>query len=171
MRRDTPRLPRMQLSLDLSTKSSGWAIMDGNKLVDYGCITANDNDKVERIHKMVAGLQWVVGCHDIDKVIVEEVRPVTDKDTNKMTARALNWLQAAVGIMLHDDYNLEMDYILPNSWRSKIGIKVGAGIRRDALKTEDIKWVKENYGIDVNDDIADAIGIGASMAMKNHGAW
>ena len=63
MRRDTPRLPHMQLSLDLSTKSSGWAIMDGNKLVDYGCITANDNDKVERIHKMVAGLQWVVGMY------------------------------------------------------------------------------------------------------------
>ena len=30
----------MLLSLDLSTKSSGWAIFDGDKLVNHGCITS-----------------------------------------------------------------------------------------------------------------------------------
>ena len=30
----------MLLSLDLSTKSSGWAVFDGEQLMDHGCYTS-----------------------------------------------------------------------------------------------------------------------------------
>ena len=37
------------LTLDLSTKSSGWAIFEGDNLKDYGCITASSTNKWSRI--------------------------------------------------------------------------------------------------------------------------
>ena len=37
------------LALDLSTKSAGWAIFDGKKLIDYGCITASNTNTLTRI--------------------------------------------------------------------------------------------------------------------------
>ena len=48
---------------------------------------------------------------------------------------------------------------MPNSWRSKIGIKTGKGIKREELKQKDIEFVEKTFGITVNDDIADACGI------------
>ena len=60
-----------------------------------------------------------------------------------------------------------------SSWRATCGIKVGGGIKREELKTEDIKFVERNYNISVNDDIADAIGIGHAYInqSKNEINW
>jgi len=38
-------------------------------------------------------------------------------------------------------------------------IKQGRGIKRNDLKPQDIKYIKDKYNINVNDDIADAICI------------
>ena len=48
----------------------------------------------------------------------------------------------------------------------KIGIKTGRGVKRESLKTKDIEFVRENYGLDVNDDEADAICIGHSVVQQ-----
>lgn len=70
------------------------------------------------------------------------------------------WVQAYIAIMAHDDFKLEFEYIYPSEWRKVCGIKTGSGVRRDSLKPKDIAFVKEKYNLIVNDDIADAIGIG-----------
>jgi hypothetical protein len=40
------------LSLDLSTRSSGWCVGKDGSLEDHGCITASSRDVVKRIIKM-----------------------------------------------------------------------------------------------------------------------
>jgi len=40
------------LSLDMSTKSSGWALFEDKKLKNYGCITSASTDLIKRIHVM-----------------------------------------------------------------------------------------------------------------------
>lgn len=40
------------LALDLSTKSSGYAVGEDGVLKSYGCITASSRDVVKRIIKM-----------------------------------------------------------------------------------------------------------------------
>ena len=42
----------MLLSLDLSTKSSGYAIFDEGILIKYGCITSASTDTIKRIYIM-----------------------------------------------------------------------------------------------------------------------
>lgn len=153
------------LSLDLSTKSSGWAIFKDGLLIDYGCITSSSQDLLKRINIMIDGLKEVLNKHnDIEKVYAEEVRPENGLQ-NLKTHKALMWLQGAVALMLYE-YNkkLEFELIYPSSWRAAIGIKTGRGIKRTSLKEKDIQFVKENYNLEVNDDEADAICIGYSCS-------
>ena len=151
------------LSLDCSTKSTGWAIYNSKKqLIDYGCITASSTDLIKRIHVMTDGLIPVLQEQKIDKIIVEEVRPEGGYGVgNLKTHKALMYLQAALEFLIHDHYpKITIEYIYPNSWRASIGIHTGRGIKRETLKEADIRFVQETYGITVNDDEADAICIG-----------
>ena len=149
------------LSLDLSTKSSGWAIFRDTMLIDSGCITSSSLDLLKRINVMIEGFNDILVKHsDITKVIAEEVRPENGLQNIK-THRALMWLQGGIALALYAfNKKLELDLIYPSSWRAAIGIKTGRGVRRSSLKEKDIQFVKENYNLDVNDDIADAICIG-----------
>jgi len=150
------------LSLDLSTHSSGWAYFQEGQLIRMGCITSASTDLIKRIYKMRDELAVILDQYSIDKVIVEEVRPEGGFGVgNTQTHRALMWLQAATAFLLHDKYpKIEIEYIYPSSWRAKLGIKNGRGVKRTSLKEADIAFVKKKYNIYVNDDIADAICIG-----------
>lgn len=162
------------LFLDLSTHSTGWAVADqDSELLDYGCIQSADKDLLKRIKVMRYGLLEVLKEHpEIQKVVLEEVR-VDYK--NAIVYKALNWCQ---GIVLFSFYEkipeLEYEFIQPSSWRSKIGIKTGRGIKRSELKKADIAYVEQEYGLSVNDDVADAICIKDSYFVKdkkNDCAW
>lgn len=163
------------LSLDLSTKSSGWAIFEDTKLIDYGCITSSSTDLIKRINVMVDELKKIIDNNDINKIIAEEVRPQGGFGAgNIQTHRALMWLQAGIAFMLHDNYKkLTLEFIYPSSWRAACGIKNGRGIKRESQKQQDIDFVKEKFNISVNDDIADAIGIGYSQikAIEDNFDW
>lgn len=148
------------MAIDASTKSSGVAVFMDNKLLTYECITASSTDLIKRIQKIVNGLETILHQYEVDKIILEEVRPENGLQ-NIQTHRALMWLQAAIAFMVHDNFpNTQIEYVYPSEWRKACGIQTGRGVRRDSLKTADIDFVKSEYKIDVNDDIADAIGIG-----------
>ena len=155
----------MILSLDLSTKSSGIAIFDNyKKLIDYTCITASSTDLVKRIYKIINDLKLFCQKYDnIDTVVIEEVRPEGNQYGvgNQKTHKALMYLQAALVFFMHDNYpKVKIEYLYPSEWRSRCGLHTGRGIKREELKKADIAFVKKVYNIEVNDDIADAIGIG-----------
>jgi len=156
------------LSLDLSTHSSGWAYFKDDILKDYGCITSASTDLIKRIYKMTDGITEILNKYEVDKIIVEEVRPEGGYGVgNTKTHRALMWLQAATAFLIHDKYsNIEIEYIYPSSWRASLGIKNGRGVKRASLKEQDIEYVKEKYNISVNDDTADAICIGLSQYQE-----
>ena len=158
------------LSLDLSTKSSGWAYFENGVLKDHGCITSSSTDLIKRIYIMKNGIAEILDKYPVSKIIAEEVRPEGGYGVgNTKTHRALMWLQAATAFLIHDNYpNLKIDYIYPSSWRASLGIKNGRGIKRTSLKEADIKYVQEKYDILVNDDEADAICIGLSQYEEKH---
>ena len=147
------------LSIDASTHSTGWSIFNDDQLVVYGCIQSASTNLIKRIYIMKDGLEAVLNNYEIDKIILEEVRPEQGLQ-NLKTHKALLYLQAAITFLVYEKFNkIKIEYIYPSEWRKACGIKTGRGIRRDALKPLDIAFVKEKFGIEVNDDIADAIGI------------
>lgn len=149
------------LAIDASTKSSGLALFEDSNLVDYLCITASSSDLIKRIKKITIELDAYLQEHPVDKIILEEVRPDTNITQSLKTHRALMWLQAAINFLVHEKYpQVTIDYTYPSEWRSACGIRNGRGVVRASAKELDIQFVKDTYGITVNDDIADAIGIG-----------
>ena len=144
------------LSLDLSTKSSGWCIGQNGSLETHGCITASSRDVIKRIIKMRDQLSKIIKNNKIDKIIMEEVRPEYNSHTNKV----LMWLQAVIVVAAYEiDSNIEYQFVGASEWRAALKIKQGRGIKRQALKPQDIQYVQNKYNIQVNDDQADAICI------------
>ena len=155
------------LSIDASTKSTGFALFDGKELKSYKCVTASSSDLATRIKKMVNALYEILSKHKVDVIVLEEVRPEQGLQNIK-THKALMYLQGAFYLLIQEQFkSIKIEFLYPNEWRSKCGIKTGAGVRRSSLKPLDIKFVKETYGLDVNDDIADAIGIGHAYIYEN----
>ena len=146
------------LALDLSTKSTGWAVFDGVNLIDKGCITATSSNVLNRISKIVEELKEIYNQHTPQKIIVEEVLP-DDVKHNQTVYKALMYLQANVALEFNK-FGKNLEFYTSSEWRKKCGIRVGRGIKRETLKAADIKFVKDNYNLDVNDDVADAVCIG-----------
>ena len=153
------------LGIDASTKSTGIALFDDDKLISHKCITASSTDVVNRIQKIIGSLDAFLLDNKVDLIILEEVRPASEG--NIQTHRVLMWMQAAINFLIHDKFpNIKIDYVYPNEWRAWLGIHTGAGVRRESLKIKDIEWVKKNFNLELNDDEADAIGIVCGYKKK-----
>lgn len=154
------------LAIDASTKSTGLAIYKHNKLQKYDCITATSNNLFNRIQVMLKGIKEIlIENPDIDYLVLEEVRQ--EGFINIKTYKALMYLQGCIGMMINKEFkHIQIDFLYPSSWRKTCGIKQGRGVQRTTQKQNDIKWVKQNFNIKVNDDIADAIGLGYAYINK-----
>ena len=143
------------LFLDLSTKSTGWAVGEDGELINYGCVASSSQNVFKRINIVQTEINKVIEQYEISKIIIEEVRPDIP---NSHTFKLLTWLQ---GLVLYCAYlynnKIDYEFIQANSWRSKIGIHTGPGVKRETLKKADIDYVKNKYGISANDDVCDAI--------------
>ena len=53
------------MSLDASSKSTGVAIFDDNKLIHYECITATSTDTIKRIQKMTDGINELLNKYSV----------------------------------------------------------------------------------------------------------
>lgn len=148
------------LALDASSKNTGYAIYKHNKLEKYGCIPATSNDLFNRIKVMVDKVDQILNQNpDLEYVVLQQVRQ--QGFINIKTYKALMYLQGCLSMMIHQNFkHLQVDFLYPSSWRKICEIKQGRGVKRESQKQNDINWVKEKFNIQVNDDIADAIGIG-----------
>ena len=108
---------------------------------------------------MVQEIKNIIAANGINKVAIEDVVP-DDVRNNGTVFRALMHLQGCVCKMLNLDFNLTPEYLVASHWRKMCGIQTGAGICRESLKVKDKEFVKNQFDITVNDDIADAICIG-----------
>lgn len=151
------------LALDLSTRSSGYALGVENSLEKHGFISASNTNPIKRIIKMRDQLTKIIKTYKINKIIMEQVRP----EYNSHTMKVLMWLQAAIVIAAYEiDPQIQCEFIGASSWRAQLKIKQGRGVKRNQLKPQDIQYVKNKYNIQVNDDEADAICIFDAYWLK-----
>lgn len=146
------------LAIDASTKSTGWSIFEDQELKDYGCITASSSNLFNRIHKMIDEIDKIIIKHKVEQIAIEDVIP-EDVHHNTKVFNALMYLQGFLADKCND-YKITPVFYVASAWRKKCGIHTGRGIRRESLKPKDIQFVKSQFGINVNDDEADAICIG-----------
>ena len=170
------------MALDASTKATGWAIKAEDGSIKYGLITANNKDARDRILIMRDTISAIVNENNVDKIILEEVRPnnINDKTEegnkfymNNRTEQVLKWLQAAIVLDVFEkcSKNINVELIYPSSWRSVLGIQK-YGVRREAYKRLDVEFANKTYNLNLSygqDDEADALCI-LTAYLKNHNA-
>lgn len=146
------------VGIDGSTNSSGLSVIINGELKFYTLIDLHkEKNTMKRIQMMLLKICAILDKYDIDTIYMEKSVLKTNIDTVQKLANL------AGGIMLYcAKNNIEFNHPLPSEWRAKIGIKQSNKIKREVLKAEAILAVKNEYGIDVNDDIAESILIARS---------
>lgn len=155
------------LAIDGSSKSTGIAIFENNKLIHHQCITASSGDSLKRILKMAQRIEQIYQEYKPTDIIMEDILP-QDVKHNQNVFKVLIYLQAAVVLTLNK-YKAHVELCTASHWRSLCGIKTGRGIKRQSLKKSSIQLVKNKYGLIVNDDVSDAICIGLAY-WNQHGS-
>jgi len=152
------------LAIDQSTVKTGIAIFKCNEFDKYDLIDLHKQkeDSELRFKNMCFEICVWIKETQPDYVIFEDV----SLQTNVATLRLLAQLQGVI-IGCCQLYDIPYKIYKPSSWRKILKFQQGRGVERKVLKQQSKDYVKKNYDLDVNDDIADAICIGQAYINEN----
>lgn len=148
------------LALDQASQVSGYAVFDEDgTLVAYGKITA-EGEPIDRIIELTKKVDKIIEEFGIEEVVLEDIY----YSGNVETFKVLSFTMAGLLFLLTEK---EMPYSVLNAtiWKSKCGVK---GKDRPEQKRNAQKFVENEYGIKVIQDIADAICIGTGHIRKKY---
>lgn len=149
------------LSLDTSTKKTGYAVYNEGRLVHYSSIDKSAiKDGDERLRAMIKDLATLIEREAPDTVVVEETVVTRNPQTQRMLSMILG---AVLGVCV--SYNFNYCALRPTQWRKAVrGDDEKLPRKRDELKKWSINKVDELFGIqDIGDDVSDAILIGQAF--------
>jgi Holliday junction resolvasome RuvABC endonuclease subunit len=148
------------LALDQATKISGWAIFSNEKLIKYGTFETQLENEIQRDIQIKNWLINIIKNWGIDFVALEGVQ--YEERFGVTTFATLARLQGILMSLLEE---MEVQYTICHTatWRNFCQVK--GKTRADKKKSMQLK-VKEWYDITVNNDCADAIGIGHYAVNK-----
>ena len=95
------------LAIDASSKSTGIAIFQDEKLIHYQCIIAMDGDSFKRIIKMKNRILEIYKKYRPTNIIMENVLP-QDVKHNQTVYKVLIYLQAMIVLSLYQTYSLKV---------------------------------------------------------------
>jgi Holliday junction resolvasome RuvABC endonuclease subunit len=145
------------LALDQATHRTGYAIFDDKDLVYSGVFTASEGlEEVARYHQIKEWLINAVHNWKVDYVGLEGIQYQANQQMGVTTFETLAELK---GVLKDTLYELKVPFrVCPtNTWRHAIGVK---GRTRNEKKSSMQMLVKKWFGVTIDDDRADAIGIG-----------
>lgn len=152
------------VAVDSSTKKTGISLFINGELEEANLIDLSSHKGTtdERINAMGANLILMLSKWDPHMVYIEEPK---GHGSNLELVRKLSEILGIVRGWCIDN-SRHYEEIKPSEWRSYLGFKQGAATKRTELKRESVEYVRDRYGILVNDDVADSICIGDAMIKK-----
>lgn len=153
------------LALDQATKVTGYSVWQDGKLVKHGTFEYGNPDVAQRLHDVKLHVLALIQKYNIEKLYLEDIQ-LEQKfgvTTYKLLAELIGVLQE-----LAVENQIQCDLIPSATWRSTCGIR---GKARSDKKANSQKHVFEKYGLQVSDDIADAICIGEYANAQDECAW
>ena len=140
------------LGLDTSSTSTGYAVLDNDKLISYGTIkTPKKADILDKIIYIEENIKQIIKAKEVEFIVIEDLAVTRSASTTKVLAGLLYHL-----LVEFRKRELLVIPVRPSQWRKVCGIK---GKCRKELKENAIKYVEDVYNLKVNDDEADAICI------------
>ena len=152
------------LSLDTSTKASGYAIFDNGKLIRYSSIDlSNIKDTDARFRQMISELYKLIEYECPDSVVIEEMVVPRNPQTQRL-------LTMILGAVYGKCLNLGLSYtaLRPTQWRKYVrNCDEKLPRKREELKPWSIRKVNEIWGLrGIDDNVSDAILIGQAYLNK-----
>lgn len=144
------------LSLDLSSKSSGYAVLEDGKIIDYGTTKSNDPDYVIRGHYMAEFVRVLFSKYgSFDIVVIEELKVLKNQ-------KVLAMLGVIQGMVIRECFSSQVEFVPPTMWRKPYGLNG----KREEAKKKAIQYCKDK-GVEVNtDDEAEAILLGKYFSKR-----
>jgi Holliday junction resolvasome RuvABC endonuclease subunit len=140
---------------------TGFAVFDNKELIKYGVFDLSDmTESVEKINTMKVMLHKLIETYNPDKILLEDIQL---QHNNVKVFKVLSELR---GVLVDYLFENEIPYeiIMPTTWKSRIGINTR--LKRDVQKRLTQEFVKNKFGIEVSEDIADSISIGFVCVNK-----
>jgi len=153
------------LSLDTSTTSTGWAVFQNGIYQDSGVIDEFKKEKngYKRLGLMVKKLLMYIEQLNPDIIVIE-------KDVVFGNMKVIDMLMKIIGAVYGFCLKNEITYyeFAPSEWRKYVKLQA-FGRKRTEFKQASIKYIKDNFDKEVNDDEADAICVGIAYCKKFKG--
>lgn len=142
------------IGIDGASKKTGVAVIQNNKLVQYGILDYhNVKDPEQRVTNMTIGITDILSRYSPAIIWMEDTWTSANPRVSQMLTTILGGVR--YWATTHD---CEFHSILPSSWRKELNMNEH-GAKRQELKKKSIDYIKEHFDIKVSDDISDAICI------------
>lgn len=147
------------LSLDQSSKLSGYAYFVDGKYIESGVIDKHKiDDTAQRIAEMGLALCSKIKELHPDLVIAEDIQ----NQSNVKSVISLARLQGCL-VLYCASKGIKLEFLHPTQWRKALEYKQGSKIKRAELKQQSADYVKEHFGFDnFSEDRNEAICIGVA---------
>ena len=150
------------LSLDTSTTSTGWAVFQNGVYQDSGVIDKfkKERNGYKRLELMVKELLSNIEQLNPDIIVIE-------KDVVFGNMKVIDMLMKIIGAVYGFCLTNGIVYyeFAPSEWRKYVKLQA-FGKKRTEFKQASIKFIKDNFNKEVNDDEADAICVGVAYCKK-----
>lgn len=150
------------LSIDQSSRITGYAIFKNAKLIQYGKIVLNEDDLGERLVKLRSSILNLINEFQITEIAFEDIQLQNNVGNNVDTFKKLAEVFGVIYELI-TELNIPYTAVLASTWKSTLGIK---GRTRPEQKKNAQQFVSDTYKIKATQDECDAICIGTHM-IKN----
>lgn len=156
------------LALDQSSRVSGYAIFDGDDLIDSGKFTVDDSDIGIRLVKIRNKVEELIDKNKIDLVAFEDIQLQANKGPTNVTTYKV--LAEVFGVLeeLCSEKKISYRIVHSQTWKSVLNIK---GSERSTQKKNAQEYVLKTYGKKVSQDESDAICLGTSVVKEEKSAF
>lgn len=141
------------LAFDQSTVSTGWAFYSDNHIASYGTLVCSEKNAsvFDKIMNMKNQVVELIKSNAPDLCCIEDIQFQNSYKVYKILAMLCGVLANACL-----ECGVKVVIVSPKTWKSVFGV---CGKKRDEQKESTINLVFDKYGLSVNTDEADAIGI------------
>lgn len=146
------------LALDQASHTTGYTILDGNKIVKVGHFECRGADLGDRLVQLRENISKLIKNYDIDEVVFEDIQ-LQDVNGNKETGiKTFKILAEVYGVVYEylTEIGIKNSSVLPIKWKAHFKI---AGKGRAQEKMMSKAYVEKTYGISCTEDEADSLCI------------
>ena len=142
------------VGIDASTNKTGICVFKDSRYITHTLIDCHkEKDAMKRVPMMADEIcKYLDSISNIDVIIMEK----SILRTNIDTVQKLSNLAGVIMLYAYQN-GIKFEHPTPPEWRKKIGIEQSSKVKREVLKLEAIKAVKQEYGMEVTDDEAESI--------------